>query len=310
MPHGAKVEMPTGREQYAGGHIPGAIHLDYAEDLHDLATPYAARIAPPERFAEVMGANGIGDGTLVDRLRRRRRALRRAHGLDAALLRSRRRRRFSPAACRRGSAGGRPLSTETPSFRARRSRRANGRRCARRAKTCSRLPKAAAACNCSKRSATIPTRCATATFRTRIRFSASEAARRCKRRPPRTAESKLDAMISAAGLDKTNARSSRAAAASAHRAPISRYSKRASPTSPSTTAPGWNGATTSSRPYRSRGHARSLSRASSRDNRRRRVERDVARGVMRTNGDCSASLAIGPYAGGRARWCAPRRRPG
>ena len=65
MPHGAKVEMPDGRTQFASGHIPGAVHLDYAEDLHDLATPYAARIAPPDRFAAVMGANGIGDGTLV-----------------------------------------------------------------------------------------------------------------------------------------------------------------------------------------------------------------------------------------------------
>jgi thiosulfate/3-mercaptopyruvate sulfurtransferase len=64
-PHGAAVAMPEGREQYAGGHIPGAIHLDYAEDLHDLATPWAARVAPPERFAGVMSASGIGDGTLV-----------------------------------------------------------------------------------------------------------------------------------------------------------------------------------------------------------------------------------------------------
>jgi thiosulfate/3-mercaptopyruvate sulfurtransferase len=65
MPHGAKVAMPSGREQYEAGHLPGAIHLDYAEDLHDLATPYAARIAPPERFAAVMGAAGIGDDTYV-----------------------------------------------------------------------------------------------------------------------------------------------------------------------------------------------------------------------------------------------------
>ncbi len=64
-PHGVAVDTPEGRDQYAAGHIPGAIHLDYAEDLHDLATPYAARVAPPERFAAVMGANGIGDGTLV-----------------------------------------------------------------------------------------------------------------------------------------------------------------------------------------------------------------------------------------------------
>ena len=65
MPHGAQVDMPDGREQYAGGHIPGAVHLDYADDLADPATPYATRVAPPERFAAVMSANGIGDGTLV-----------------------------------------------------------------------------------------------------------------------------------------------------------------------------------------------------------------------------------------------------
>jgi thiosulfate/3-mercaptopyruvate sulfurtransferase len=65
MPHGAKVAMPSGKEQYAAGHIPGAVQIDYAEDIHDLATPYAARVAPPERFAEVMAASGIGDGTFV-----------------------------------------------------------------------------------------------------------------------------------------------------------------------------------------------------------------------------------------------------
>jgi thiosulfate/3-mercaptopyruvate sulfurtransferase len=65
MPHGAVVATASGREQYAAGHVPGAVHLDYAEDVHDLATPYAARVAPPARFAEAMGANGIGDGTLV-----------------------------------------------------------------------------------------------------------------------------------------------------------------------------------------------------------------------------------------------------
>jgi thiosulfate/3-mercaptopyruvate sulfurtransferase len=65
IPHGVAVAAPSGREQYAAGHLPGAVHLDYAEDLHDLATPYAARIAPPERFAAAMGEHGIGDGTLV-----------------------------------------------------------------------------------------------------------------------------------------------------------------------------------------------------------------------------------------------------
>ncbi len=65
-PHGAPGQvLESGRDQYAKGHIPGAVFLDYAEDLHDLATPYAARVAPPERFAEVVGKIGIGDRTRV-----------------------------------------------------------------------------------------------------------------------------------------------------------------------------------------------------------------------------------------------------
>jgi thiosulfate/3-mercaptopyruvate sulfurtransferase len=55
----------SGAERFTQGHIPGAVHLDYAADLHDLGTPYAARVAPPERFAEVLGAHGIGDDTVV-----------------------------------------------------------------------------------------------------------------------------------------------------------------------------------------------------------------------------------------------------
>ncbi|MBV8645237.1 MAG: sulfurtransferase [Candidatus Eremiobacteraeota bacterium] len=64
-PHGGVVAMPSGREQYAAGHIPGAVHLDYADDLSDPATPYAARVAPPDAFARVMGAHGIGDEGIV-----------------------------------------------------------------------------------------------------------------------------------------------------------------------------------------------------------------------------------------------------
>ncbi|MGB8267703.1 MAG: sulfurtransferase [Candidatus Velthaea sp.] len=65
-PHGGVTDDPTGAEQYAAGHIPGAVHLDYAADeLIDPATPYATRVAPPERFARAMAAAGIGDETLV-----------------------------------------------------------------------------------------------------------------------------------------------------------------------------------------------------------------------------------------------------
>jgi thiosulfate/3-mercaptopyruvate sulfurtransferase len=65
VPHGGAVQMPSGREQYAAGHISGAVHLDYADDLSDPATPYAARVAPPELFARTMEANGIGDDSIV-----------------------------------------------------------------------------------------------------------------------------------------------------------------------------------------------------------------------------------------------------
>jgi thiosulfate/3-mercaptopyruvate sulfurtransferase len=65
VPHGGVVQMASGREQYAAGHVPGAVHLDYADDLSDPATPYAARVAPPALFAKVMGANGIGDDSIV-----------------------------------------------------------------------------------------------------------------------------------------------------------------------------------------------------------------------------------------------------
>lgn len=65
VPHGGTVAMASGREQYAAGHIPGAVHLDYGDDLSDPATPYAMRVAPPERFAAVMGAHGIGDDGIV-----------------------------------------------------------------------------------------------------------------------------------------------------------------------------------------------------------------------------------------------------
>ncbi len=65
-PHGAPdLVAPSGAEQYAAGHIPGAVHLDYAEHLKDPATPYALRVAAPARFAEVLGANGVGDDTTV-----------------------------------------------------------------------------------------------------------------------------------------------------------------------------------------------------------------------------------------------------
>ena len=56
---------PSGISQFEDGHIRGAVHLDYATDLADPATPWAKRVAPPERFAQAMSVAGIGDHTLV-----------------------------------------------------------------------------------------------------------------------------------------------------------------------------------------------------------------------------------------------------
>jgi thiosulfate/3-mercaptopyruvate sulfurtransferase len=57
--------MPSPRAQYDAGHVPGAVHLDYAEHLSDPATPYATRVAPPAEFARTLGAHGIGDDAVV-----------------------------------------------------------------------------------------------------------------------------------------------------------------------------------------------------------------------------------------------------
>jgi thiosulfate/3-mercaptopyruvate sulfurtransferase len=65
IPHGVPVTMPSGVEQYLAGHLPGAIHLDYAGELADPATPYATRIAPDQLFAAAVGAKGIGDESIV-----------------------------------------------------------------------------------------------------------------------------------------------------------------------------------------------------------------------------------------------------
>jgi thiosulfate/3-mercaptopyruvate sulfurtransferase len=57
----------SGQELYQAGHIPGAIHLDCHRDLN-WTDERGVRdlLLPPERFAEVIGAVGIGDNSQVD----------------------------------------------------------------------------------------------------------------------------------------------------------------------------------------------------------------------------------------------------
>lgn len=53
------------RPEYMESHIPGAIYLDWTQDLVDLTDPVPVQIAPPDRFQQVMEAAGIGDEHLV-----------------------------------------------------------------------------------------------------------------------------------------------------------------------------------------------------------------------------------------------------
>lgn len=53
----------SGRQLYLSSHIPGAIHLDWHADLNGDTSD--DRLLPPERFAALMEASGIGNATRV-----------------------------------------------------------------------------------------------------------------------------------------------------------------------------------------------------------------------------------------------------
>ena len=59
------AEYVGARDEYEQGHIPGAIYIDWSHDIVDLDDPVEAQVAPPQRFAHVMGQLGIGDQHLV-----------------------------------------------------------------------------------------------------------------------------------------------------------------------------------------------------------------------------------------------------
>ncbi len=59
------AEYVGARDEYEQGHIPGAIYVDWSQDIVDPDDDVEAQIAPPARFAELMGRLGIGDQHLV-----------------------------------------------------------------------------------------------------------------------------------------------------------------------------------------------------------------------------------------------------
>lgn len=53
------------REEYFRDHIPGAVYVDWTQDIVDHDAPVPVQIAPPDVFAEAMASRGIGDDTHV-----------------------------------------------------------------------------------------------------------------------------------------------------------------------------------------------------------------------------------------------------
>src|SRR3970282_886353 len=51
----------TGRQVHAAGHIPGAVHLDWAHELIDADDPLPFQLAGPEEFAAAMSRARGGD---------------------------------------------------------------------------------------------------------------------------------------------------------------------------------------------------------------------------------------------------------
>src|SRR5688500_8357282 len=52
-------------EDYAAGHIPGAVSVDWTRDIVNLDAPLPNQVAPPDKLARLIGGLGIGDGALV-----------------------------------------------------------------------------------------------------------------------------------------------------------------------------------------------------------------------------------------------------
>ena len=60
-----RADYLAAREEYDEAHVPGAVYVDWTRDITDPDDPVPAQVAPPERFAALMGSLGIGDETHV-----------------------------------------------------------------------------------------------------------------------------------------------------------------------------------------------------------------------------------------------------
>ncbi|MBK9750367.1 MAG: sulfurtransferase [Chloroflexi bacterium] len=53
------------RDDYLKAHLPGAVFIDWVQEITDPADPRHAKIAPPERYADVMRRIGVNDDSFV-----------------------------------------------------------------------------------------------------------------------------------------------------------------------------------------------------------------------------------------------------
>jgi thiosulfate/3-mercaptopyruvate sulfurtransferase len=60
-----RAEYLAARDEYDEAHIPGAVYIDWTRDITDPENAVPAQVAPPDRFAALMGSLGIGDDTHV-----------------------------------------------------------------------------------------------------------------------------------------------------------------------------------------------------------------------------------------------------
>jgi len=65
LPPGNTPRYLPKRDDYAAGHVPGAVFVDWTRDIVDTNDPVPVQVAGPDAFAAKMGELGVGDGTLV-----------------------------------------------------------------------------------------------------------------------------------------------------------------------------------------------------------------------------------------------------
>src|SRR5918997_1597360 len=60
-----EAEYLAARDEYDEAHVPGAVYIDWTRDITDPDDPVPVQVAPPDRFAKLMGSLGFGDDTHV-----------------------------------------------------------------------------------------------------------------------------------------------------------------------------------------------------------------------------------------------------